>query len=222
MAIRQSIAKQFVNTSSAFNASFAAATLAGSTVLVVLNGYDGGGTVTATCSDDKSGGTNTYTQVASTDAAARVLFYYSQNAGACQQITLTPGGNINGFWQAFEITAPASSVDGAAAFYSDADSSPNASVTSATPTQTGDIAFAACCTRENFGTFTLAGPSGWTSDHLDTTQVGASISSSIAHKTADASAQTATWTHGTGSPGAAGVILFLQNGASILLRMVNE
>lgn len=219
MAIRQTIAKRFVTGTTTDTAAFAAATLAGSTILIAVDMYNGVQSLGAAFGDDSAGSVNGYTVVASgNNVPAEVVFGYCQNAAACQNIDLTSGETMDGFWQAFEIdNAPASSLDGTPNFYYDADSNPNASV-GLTTTQDGSIIFVMCGTRENFGTYTLGNPStGYTSDHLDTTQSGAQISSSLAHKTASAGAQTADWTHGTGSPGAAGMIAFKQNATGALL-----
>lgn len=215
MSIRQQTSAQFLNGSGAVTLTLPSVAVAANAILVVLNGYNGGGSVTATVTDDKSGGSNSYTTDAATNAAARTMFFYAPNIGACQTITLTPGGSINGFWQAFEIdNVPTSSILAATSvFYTDSDSSPNASVTTAAPSQATNIVFAACATREDFMvTPTLGDPtSGHTRLQLDTSTVGASISSSIAYKSGNASAQSATWTHSTGAPGSAGIIVIKQN-----------
>lgn len=223
MAIRQTIAKTYFNSASAQNASFASPCVAGNTILIALNAYRGGGGITCSASDDSAGGANGYVEYSATDAAARTMFFITQDIVAAQQLTLTPGATLNAFWQAWEISnCPASSLDQLPQFYSDADSSPNASVTSLTPSQTGNLVFVACCSREDSVSFTLTSPSGYTVEHLDTTQSGASISSSMAYKTGTTSTQTASWTHGTGFPGSAGIIMVKQSSASILLRMVQE
>ena len=162
MSIRQQSSGAFLNTSSPVSLSFPSGCAAGNAILAVLCGHDGGGSVSATVADDKSGGSNTYNTDATTDAAARVMCFYAENIGVCQQLTLTPAANINGFWQIFEIdNLPASSILAAASgSYTDPDSSPNASVTSGTPSQATNIVFAAACSREDFGTFTLTDPAG--------------------------------------------------------------
>lgn len=218
MSIAQTVAKTYFNTSSPFTLVFGAPATAGRVILVAINMYDGGAGHDASCADDKSGGSNSYTAYGSPDLAARTKFFVAENIGAAQTITITPTATINGFAQAWEISeTPASSVvEGTPVFYSDADSSPDASVTMGSSATVGNLVFVACGTRENFGTFALANPTtGYTSDHLDTTQSGAQIASSMAHKTVTvADAQTAAWSHDSGSPGSAGIIVIKQQAAA--------
>jgi hypothetical protein len=212
VSIRQTIAEQYTSGNTPVTATFGAATIAGNAILVAANGYNGGGATPPAVTDDSS---NAYGQEFSSAANARTYFFLCGNiAGkASQTITMTPGASGDLFWQAWEVDSVNNAVPRATTttFYVDADSNPNPSVTSDTPTQAGNIVFVACGTRENFGTFALTDPtSGYTRDHLDLVQSGSAISSSMAHKSGSGSAQTAAWTCNTGAPGSAGIIVLKQ------------
>lgn len=218
----QTITVRYVSAGSADATTFGSATTAGNAILIGVNTYNGGGSPDWVPTDDSS---NTYVPYKSSAGDARTMWFLALNiAGkASQQITMTPDAAGSSFWQAWELSE-VPTTNGTAdtpVFYTDADSNPNASLTSGTPSQSGNIVFVAAGSRENFGTFTLVNASsGYTQTHLDTTQSGSSISSNMARKTGSGSAQTATWTHGTGSPGSAGMIILKQNAAAggLLLR----
>ena len=219
MAIVQSIAKRYFSAGSPDAAAFASPTTAGNAILVAVNLYNGGGAGDITVSDDS---TNTYGNDKSSAANARTMFFLAANiAGkASQTVTLTPTSSDGTFWQAWELSeVPTSSLQATSVvFYVDSDSNPNPSVTSGTPSQSGNIVFVSCGSRENFGAFALTSPAGYTVDHLDTST--GSLSSSMAHKTGSGSAQSASWTCNTGAAGSAGIIVIKQNTTSgiVLLR----
>lgn len=215
MSIRQyTTPVAFTNSSGAKTKSFPAPTVAGNVIVFCLNTYNGGGGVDLTSlADDKGGGSNTYTAYKSASGSARTMFFVAENAGVMQQFTYTPNGGNDVFAQAIELDeAPASSVlADTPVFTYDPVSASDLSVTSGTPSQAGNYVIAMCGGRESFGSFSLTDPaSGYTQLHLDTTQSGALMSSSLAARVGSGAAQTAAWSHGNGSPMSAGIIIVKQ------------